>query len=74
MLAVWIRHASRTTSLLGVANEVVTRRTTYPKVKDNLSKGRIILDISSEESFSLWEWPAEYQLVGSVMDYQGYDA
>jgi len=26
------------------------------------------------KDLSLWERPAEYQLVGSVMDYQGYDA
>ncbi len=26
------------------------------------------------KDLSLWDWPAEYQLVGSVMDYQGYDA
>jgi len=26
------------------------------------------------KDLSLMEWPASYQLVGSVMDYQGYDA
>ena len=44
--------ACKSNEFILMANEVVTRRTTYPKVKDNLSKGRIILDISSEESFN----------------------
>ena len=37
--------------VLGPANEVVTRRITYPKVVNSLSKGRVIHDISSEERF-----------------------
>ncbi len=45
---------------------------------NNSEKSELIHDIPTGESFTfsitLKERPAEYQLVGSVKDYQGYDA
>ena len=41
---------------------------------NNSSKGGLIQDgLAKSKDLSLWEWPVRYQLVGSVMDYQGYD-
>ena len=52
---------------------------TSPKVRNNQSKDWLILDsllrfFLSSKDLSLWERPVRYQLVGSVKDYQGYDA
>ena len=50
---------------MGISREVV----------NNPAKAGLMRDISPDErSNPLREEPAKYQLVGSVIDYQGYDA
>jgi len=52
---------------------------TYPKVRNNLAKARLIPDVfgrlirSSKAQKALREGPMPHQLVGRVTAYQGYD-
>ena len=51
---------------------------TFPEVKNNISKGMLILDSLYGVKFAvkgimLQDGPARYQLVGRVMAYQGND-
>ena len=52
---------------------------TYPRLVDNDWKRSLIHDIDEGtqviliESFSVWEGPMVYQLVGGVTAHQGYD-
>ncbi len=66
--------ACKSSGFRPTADEVVTRRNVPQSPGYSIERWRNTGWSLRSKDLSLWERPAQYQLVGRVMAYQGYDA